>query len=210
MLMKTRAHLFAGLMLCLSTAGVRADIYAFVDENGVPNFSNYPVDKRYKLFRREGPSTPVASRPDAPRTVLAVPRAVASRRYADLIRSIAAEHRIDPALLHAVVTVESGYNERARSPKGAAGLMQLMPATAARYDVRDVWNPAENLRGGTRYLRDLLALFNDNLPLAVAAYNAGEQAVMQAGRRIPPFAETRDYVPKVLSQYDHYRRNAAY
>ena len=126
-------------------------------------------------------------------------------RYADLVTRVAHEHRRDPALLHAVVSVESGYNAAAQSPKGARGLMQLMPDTAARYGVSDVWNPLENLRAGARYLRDLLAMFADNLPLALAAYNAGEGAVTRAGNKIPPFAETVRYVPKVLLEYERYR-----
>ena len=100
-----------------------------------------------------------------------------------------------------MITVESGYNAKARSPKGAAGLMQLMPDTAKRYDVANIWDPRENVRGGARYLRDLLAQFNNNLALALAAYNAGEGAVAQYGNKIPPFAETIAYVPRVLQQY---------
>ena len=91
-----------------------------------------------------------------------------------------------PALLHALITVESGYNPNARSPKGAIGLMQLMPETARRYRVTDIWDPDENLRAGARYLRDLLVMFDQNLSLALAAYNAGEAAVVQYGNKIPP------------------------
>jgi soluble lytic murein transglycosylase-like protein len=116
---------------------------------------------------------------------------------------------VDPALLHAVVTVESGYNARALSPKGAVGLMQLMPDTARRYAVGDIWDPVDNVRGGARYLRDLLGMFNDNLSLAIAAYNAGEKAVIRYGHRIPPYSETQNYVPKVLGFYTRYRRNGA-
>jgi soluble lytic murein transglycosylase-like protein len=123
------------------------------------------------------------------------------KHYTPLVSAVARELELDPALLHAVITVESGYNPRARSPKGAIGLMQLMPDTARRYDVADIWDPRDNLRGGARYLRDLLALFNNNLSLALAAYNAGEGAVAQHGNKIPPFAETLSYVPRVLQQY---------
>jgi soluble lytic murein transglycosylase-like protein len=130
---------------------------------------------------------------------------MAAGPYGELVTRVAKEHRLEPALLHAVVSVESGYNAAAQSPKGARGLMQLMPDTAARYGVNDIWNPAENLRAGARYLRDLLAMFADNLPLALAAYNAGEGAVTRAGNRIPPFPETARYVPKVLLEYDRYR-----
>src|SRR5262249_6498573 len=94
-----------------------------------------------------------------------------------------------------------GYNPKARSPKGAIGLMQLMPDTAQRYKVANIWDPGENVRGGARYLRDLLALFNNDLSLVLAAYNAGEDAVAQYGNKIPPYAETRNYVPRVLQQY---------
>jgi soluble lytic murein transglycosylase-like protein len=127
------------------------------------------------------------------------------KQYAEAIGQTARELKIDAALLHAVVTVESGYNVRAQSPKGASGLMQLMPATAQRYGVADIWDPLQNLRGGGRYLRDLLVLFNDNLQLVLAAYNAGEGAVLSAGSKVPPYAETRSYVPRVLHFYDRYR-----
>ena len=107
-------------------------------------------------------------------------------------------HGLDPALLHAVVTVESGYNPKALSRKGAAGLMQMMPDTARRYSVDDVWDPRQNLNGGARYLRDLLSTFNNNLTLALAAYNAGPGAVIQHGNRIPPYPETRNYVAQII------------
>jgi soluble lytic murein transglycosylase-like protein len=122
-----------------------------------------------------------------------------------MIARVAREQKLDPALLHAIVTVESAYNAHAKSPKGATGLMQLMPATAKRYGVTDLLNPLENLRAGARYLRDLLALFNDNLRLVLAAYNAGEGAVIRSGNRIPPYPETRAYVPRVLQHYENYR-----
>ena len=127
-----------------------------------------------------------------------------------MVSAIAGELRIDPALVHAVIAVESAHNPRARSPRGASGLMQLMPDTARRYHVRDIWDPRDNIRGGVRYLSDLLFMFNDNLSLALAAYNAGEGAVMQAGNRIPPYAETRQYVPRVMQQYQRYRATTAF
>lgn len=130
------------------------------------------------------------------------------RPYAALLAAAARRHGLDAALLHALVAVESGYDARARSPKGALGLMQLMPETARRYGSRDPLDPAQNVAAGTAYLRDLLALFDGELPLALAAYNAGEAAVLRHGRRIPPFAETRDYVPKVLAHYAQLRREA--
>ncbi len=117
------------------------------------------------------------------------------------IHAAAAETKVDPGLIKAVISVESGYNPTARSPKGAMGLMQLMPETARRYGVKDIRDPRENIHGGARYLRDLMAMFGNDLSLVLAAYNAGEEAVMKYGRRIPPFAETTAYVPKVLSRY---------
>jgi soluble lytic murein transglycosylase-like protein len=100
-----------------------------------------------------------------------------------------------------VITAESGYNPAALSKAGARGLMQLMPGTAKRYGVQNIHDPMENINGGVRYLRDLLTLFNGNLELAVAAYNAGENAVIRYGHKVPPYAETVHYVPKVLGFY---------
>jgi soluble lytic murein transglycosylase-like protein len=113
----------------------------------------------------------------------------------------AARYRLDPAFVHAVILVESNHNPNALSPKGALGLMQLMPETASRYGVRDRSDPIDNVRGGTAYLRDLVDMFKGDLALAVAAYNAGEKAVMQYGNQIPPYIETMFYVPRVLDEY---------
>ncbi len=117
---------------------------------------------------------------------------------ADLARMTAERYGVNPKLVAAVIEVESGWNPRAVSPKGAKGLMQLMPKTAARFGVRDIFDPHENVDAGTRYLRLLLDLFGGNVRLALAAYNAGEEAVTKYGG-IPPYAETQAYVPKVLS-----------
>lgn len=206
------SRLYAALALPLLIAlapAARADIYGFVDENGTTHFSNIQLDARYKLYKRDPYSRPQVSYGSDGETRL--PRSAAGaaqrigRRYASLVREVAREERVDPALLHAVIAVESGYNPRALSPKGAIGLMQLMPDTARRYAVSDLWDPLQNLRGGARYLRDLLTMFNDNLSLALAAYNAGEKAVVRYGHRIPPYAETRSYVPRVLEHYSRYR-----
>jgi soluble lytic murein transglycosylase-like protein len=134
---------------------------------------------------------------------------LAARPYAALIERAAQEAALDPALIHAVVKVESGYNPSARSPKGAIGLMQLLPETAARYGVtRGLYTPEANLRAGTRYLSELVALFHGRLDLALAAYNAGEKAVLAHGSRIPPFRETRNYVPAVLARFHELRESA--
>ena len=119
---------------------------------------------------------------------------------ARLVERVASEVSLSPDLLHAVIAVESNYDARAVSPKGAKGLMQLMPGTAYRFGVGDPFDPEQNVRGGATYLRSLLDMFNGDARLALAAYNAGEAAVIRAGHRIPDFAETQAYVPKVLAR----------
>lgn len=126
-----------------------------------------------------------------------------ARRFAFLIERASRAHGVDAALVHAVILAESSYNPDARSPAGAAGLMQLMPLTAKHYGVVDLFDPNQNIQGGVKFLRDLLRQFDGNIELALAAYNAGTTAVIRAGHRVPPLAETQAYVPKVI---DHYRR----
>ena len=198
------------VLLALASTPARADIYGFVDENGNAHFSDRKMDARYKLYMKTRPPAPAASSeapssPATPTAAVAVQAPKARARYADLVARVAREQQVDPALLHAVITVESGYNPNARSPKGATGLMQLMPDTAKQYGVTDLVNPLENLRAGAMHLRGLLATFDNNLRLVLAAYNAGEGAVARSGNRIPPFAETRAYVPRVLRHYESYR-----
>lgn len=205
---------FRPVLLCLPLVVLglpcSADIYGYVDESGVAHLSNTQLDSRYYLFKKE-PAEPPASEtgmngePPSPELLKLLVNPAFSQQYSPMVSAMAREHQLDAALLHAVITVESGYNPKAKSPKGAIGLMQLMPDTAKRYDVGNIWDPSENVRGGARYLRYLLQLFHDNLSLALAAYNAGEAAVIQYGNKIPPYAETRSYVPKVLQHYDRYR-----
>jgi len=131
-----------------------------------------------------------------------IPAHLADKPYAVQIDSAARQAALDPALVHALIYVESRYNPAARSPKGAIGLMQLMPDTALRYGVtKAVHAPEANLRAGTRYLSDLMTMFDNRVDLALAAYNAGENAVLRYGLRIPPYRETREYVPAVLARY---------
>lgn len=133
-------------------------------------------------------------------------RQLAIQRFAGLIEEASRNAALDPALVHAVIAIESGYNPAARSVKGAIGLMQVLPATAARYGVADpAISPQENLRAGTRYLSYLMALFDNRIELVLAAYNAGEFAVQRHGYRIPPFRETQNYVPAVLARYHQLR-----
>jgi soluble lytic murein transglycosylase-like protein len=129
--------------------------------------------------------------------------------FTPLIDSAAERVRLHPELLHAVVQAESAYDPDAYSTAGAVGLMQLMPATAERYGVGNSWNPRENVDGGARYLRDLMERFDQDLHLALAAYNAGEGAVAKYGNRIPPYPETQRYVEKVLANLERNRRQAS-
>lgn len=182
-------------------SAARADIYTYVDARGITHFSNVPDNSLYRLIvetQREGGDTPMRSRPA--QTILAD-----KQRFNPLVEESARTYQVDAALLHAVITAESGYNPRAVSRKGAAGLMQLMPDTARRYGVENSFDPAQNIRGGTQYLRDLLQMFGNNMELAVAAYNAGEKAVANHGNRIPPYRETLAYVPKVMKLHKKYQ-----
>lgn len=138
------------------------------------------------------------------------PKRFGNQRFSKLIEVAAHKAALDPALVHAVIAVESGYNPEARSPKGAIGLMQVLPETASRYGVTDpASSPEANLRAGTRYLRYLMQLFDDQLELVLAAYNAGEHAVLRHGNRIPPYRETQQYVPAVMARYLEWREPAA-
>jgi len=128
-----------------------------------------------------------------------VSRSKNKQQFEQLIAKTADKHQVDPKLLHAVIQAESAYNPSAVSSAGAVGLMQLMPATAARFGVNDSYDPVQNIEGGTRYLKHLLHLFNSDLRLAVAAYNAGENAVIRHHHNIPPYAETQHYVSEVLA-----------
>ncbi|MBL8445795.1 MAG: transglycosylase SLT domain-containing protein [Zoogloeaceae bacterium] len=183
--------LTSNLAAALPASG--ASLYGFEDEDGVAHFGDAPTDRRFRLLYREAAprrtGLPAGKVPSPPGHI------------APLIGAAARHSQMDPALIEAVVRVESGFNAAAVSPKGAQGLMQLMPATARRYGVEDPMDPAQNLLGGARYLRDLLDRFA-TLPLALAAYNAGEAAVERHGNAIPPYAETVAYVPKVLGHYE--------
>ena len=181
----------------------RADIYSFTDANGVAHFSNVPVDSRYQLLVAT-PSDVAA----AAQKGVAVNWLARSAQYDGVIRGAARDATIQAALVRAVIVVESGFNPRAISKKGAIGLMQLQPATAKRYGVKDIYDPEQNVRAGAHYLSDLLARFDSNLELALAAYNAGEEAVERYGRRVPPFRETLAYVPSVMKVYQRLMNQA--
>jgi len=175
-----------------------ADVYAFTDGDGSVHLSNVPDDQRYGMYL-QGPAPEPPARPALARAEPAAP--AARRQFAGVVEQAAGRYGIEAALLHAVIAVESAYNPRARSNRGASGLMQLMPETARRYGVADAFDPAQNVAAGAQYLRDLLKLFNNDLQLVLAAYNAGEAAVIKYGRRIPPYRETAAYVPLVFGNY---------
>jgi len=182
-------------MLLAGAAGevAHADIYSFVDAAGVTHFSNVPVDGRYHLLL----ATPVEARAQPqPGNWLAK-----SALYDPMIARAARAAAVRPELVRAVIVVESAFNPRAVSKRGAQGLMQLRPATARRYGVSDAFDPEQNITAGAHYLRDLMARFGNDLELTLAAYNAGEAAVERYGRSIPPFSETRHYVPAVMHVY---------
>lgn len=195
--------MLAAAALGLAAGPALADIYSFRDERGVVHFTNTPDDTRYKLVRREAGSSPMPASASAARVYMPAEESI--RRYSPIIDLASRTNGVEAALVHAVVSAESGYNAAAVSKAGARGLMQLMPETAKRYGVRNIMDPVENIYAGVRYLRDLLLMFNGNLELAIAAYNAGENAVIRYGNKVPPYTETIQYVPKVLGFYRRFQ-----
>lgn len=190
------------IILCSLTGTAVADIYRYRDADGSILLTDKPMSGQYVLVKHyRGFGKSKSSRANDSHKQMVKRRS----HLSPLIEQIAHSQSLRPELLHAVVRVESAYNPKAVSKKGAVGLMQLMPATARSYGVSNSRDPKQNLSGGARYLRHLLGRFKNNLPLALAAYNAGETAVIKYGRRIPPYPETRNYVRKVLSFYEAQR-----
>lgn len=186
--------------LCAGHYVARADIYSFVDAAGVTHFSNVPNDTRYRLVLASPPDPAQAPAPSAAHR--GDPGWLGrSHAFDSLIDHAASESTVHPQLVRAIIVVESAFNPKAVSRRGAAGLMQLLPKTARRYGASDVFDPKQNITAGTRYLRDLMARYGNNLELVLAAYNAGEDAVERYGKRVPPYAETQQYVPAVLRIY---------
>lgn len=206
-------------LLLLFALPVRAEIWGYVDQRGVSHFSDRQLDRRYELFYRGGKSAASHSLGIAPGAAGAPARIEASfevstafKAVRHLIREAATASGVEYELLKAVIATESGFNANAVSPRGAIGLMQLMPETAARFGVRSgrdqtleqrLTDPRTNLHAGARYLAWLIKTFDGELDLALAAYNAGEGAVLRAGRQIPNFRETRDYVRKVTQLHQN-------
>ena len=212
-----------------------SDIFGYVDDKGVAHFASEKIDERYQLFFRGGQAFDTAQGvgplargragridgqvPRASQSLLALFEASPSYKPAQkALREAAQRHDIDYELLQALVATESGFDAQAVSPKGAMGLMQLMPATAQRYGVgadkrgsieKKLFDPHINIAAGARYLRDLIAMFPGNIELALAAYNAGEGAVQRAGNKIPNYRETQNYVKTVLQLYAYLKPSVA-
>ena len=164
---------------------LHAEIYQYIDSKGTISLTNVPSDVRYRRVDiRQNRLHPVIS----------------EQELEPMIKRFSRQHQLHPALIRAVIKAESNFDPRAVSRSGAIGLMQLMPQTALQLDVRDLYDPEDNIGGGTKYLRHLLDRFRGNLPLALAAYNAGER-VVDRYRTLPPIDETRQYVRKVLRYY---------
>ena len=194
-----RLSMLIVFMLCL-VRPASANVYFYSNDDGTVNLSNVPVDSRYSLLSTEQHESAAASDTRKPPLKLAN-----KNQYDRIVAEVARTYGLDSALLHAVISVESNYSPTAVSMKGAAGLMQLMPATAKRYGVADLLDPVQNLHGGARYLSYLLKLFNNDISLTLAAYNAGEGTVAKYGNRIPPYRETTNYVLRVLGFYRGYQ-----
>ncbi len=232
-------HWMGVLMLCmLYTSAAQADVWGYIDAKGVAHFAAEKVDERYELFfkgstsfdTKEGVSAASVreAEADTPRQV-AIPTGKAKllaffevspnfKAVRHHMRESAQAYNIDFELLQALIATESGFDTQAVSPKGAVGLMQLMPPTAQRYGVRGdakapiekkLTDPKTNIKAGSRYLRDLINLFPGRLDLALAAYNAGEGAVQRYGNKIPPFKETQNYVVTVMQIYRQLKPPAA-
>jgi soluble lytic murein transglycosylase-like protein len=173
-----------------TSATALADIYVHKDKDGVLTFTNVPNHSGFRRVFRE--------------SISPLSRQTYTSNFDNFIISASTRHSIDPDLIRAVIKTESDFNSNARSPKGAMGLMQLMPDTARQHNVLDAYDPLDNIEGGVRHLRLLLSRYRGNLELSLAAYNAGINAVERHGG-IPPYAETRQYVRRVLGFYDGYR-----
>ncbi len=187
----------------LATRAAVATIFAFTDAQGTVHYSNVPVDTRYKVVIEASSEGVTAATPPPLGALLRK-----SAQYSKVIETAARASRLEPALVQAVMVAESGGDPNALSKRGARGLMQLMPATARLYGVRNVFDPEQNVRAASQYLRDLTDRYQNDLELVLAAYNAGPTAVDLSGGKIPPLRETLDYVPRVLRIYSRLRELA--
>jgi soluble lytic murein transglycosylase-like protein len=202
----------ACIIAALTAAGAaRADIYKYTDKKGVVHFTNVPTSPQYRLYQKN--SGRADDKADYRADEAAIARPVSFRffsssdekRYDKVIENLCSKYAVDTALVKAVIKTESDFDPFAVSSKGAQGLMQLMPGTARDMQVRNPLDPHQNLQGGICYLRQMLDMFNGDMKLALAAYNAGFNTVIQCGWRVPNIPETRDYVQKVMYYIKRYR-----
>ena len=204
--MRMKKSHIAALLVCqvclllLTLMSAHADIYRYEDDEGIVHFTDAPTDRRFKIFMRD------LKKDKQLRTKLQLASSVNPAEYEQIISSCATKYGVNACLIKAVIHAESGYNPNAVSRKGASGLMQLMPGTARSLKVSNSFDPKDNVEGGVRYLRFLLDTFRGDVPLAVAAYNAGLNKVAKYGG-IPPYNETRTYVNRVLSYMQSYQAN---
>jgi soluble lytic murein transglycosylase-like protein len=187
--------LIATVLTASTAAAAHPKIYTYVDEDGLRHYTDVPDNNRYRLLVLS-PQDRTASGDRYDSMLLA-----RATQYDSIIETAALSSSVEANLLRAVIVVESGFNSRAVSKRGAVGLMQLMPATANRFGVSNPYDPRENVHAGAQYLKFLIDRFGQNIRLALAAYNAGEEAVDRNGGQIPPFTETMAYVPRVLKIY---------
>jgi hypothetical protein len=184
-------------LLCFSCPAP-AGVYKYVDSDGTIHFTNVPTHSGYTLFQDQIPHVPPILREEQDNAAM-----VNTSRYDRLIKEISRSYDVSPALVKAVIKAESGFDPNAVSPKGAQGLMQLMPETSDDLKVYDAFYPRDNIDGGVKFLKQLMSRFDNDLPLALAAYNAGPETVAKY-EGIPPYEETRHYLKKVLQYYEHY------
>jgi len=193
--MRPSPLLLASFVL-LACAPARADMYVAVGADGTLTLTDVFQGDGFEARAALATTADQATRPQA------LP-------FASIVAAAAAEHDLPEALIHAVIRAESNYEPGAVSPKGAVGLMQLMPATARELGVSDARDPVANVRAGSQYLKRLLGMFGNDIALALAAYNAGPAAVMRHGGKTPPYAETRRYVPRVIEHFERLRERLA-
>lgn len=198
-----RLALLFATFLAASGAVAAPKIYTYLDAQGLRHYTDVPDNNRYRLLiLSQYDRTASGERYDLQRLAKA-------SQYDSIIEHAAVSAAIEANLLRAVIVVESGFNSKAVSKRGAVGLMQLMPSTASRFGVRNAYDARQNVRGGALYLKFLMDRFGHDIRLALAAYNAGEEAVERNGRQIPPYSETMAYVPRVLKIYKMLARTRA-